>query len=207
MSMAIPTVWKAVIIAVVSYLLGSVNFAVIFSQIFLHKDIRTMGSGNAGTTNALRVLGVKRTIPVFLGDIFKGVAAAFIGRWMGQDGQLIALFFVILGHTYPLWHGFRGGKGILTTGAWLAVFDWRILAVVLFAFIVIVSLSRIVSLGSILAAALVPVMMVIFHPSPWWYTLVAVVLCGGIIWLHRTNIARLIAGTEGRSSFSHKADK
>lgn len=207
MGVDIPTVWKAVIIAVVSYLVGSVNFAVIFSRLFLHKDIRTMGSGNAGTTNALRVLGVKRTIPVFLGDILKGVLAAIIGSWMGQDGQLIALFFAILGHTFPLYYGFRGGKGILSTAAWIAVFDWRILAVVLLAFIVVVSLSRLVSLGSITAAALVPVLMLILHPSPWWYTLVALVLCCGIIWLHRGNIRRLIDGTEGRSSFHHKEDK
>ena len=204
--MDIPIIWKAVIIAVASYLLGSVNFAVIFTQMYLHKDIRTLGSGNAGTTNALRTLGVKKTIPVFVGDILKGVLAGLLGLWMGQDGQLIALFFVILGHTFPLYYGFRRGKGILSTAAWIAVFDWRILAVVLLAFIVIVSLSRLVSLGSITAAALVPVMMLILHPSPWWYTLVAVVLCGGIIWLHRGNISRLIAGTEGRSSF-HRSPK
>lgn len=202
--MEIPIAAKAVIIAAVSYLLGSVNFAVIVSRLFMGDDIRKYGSGNAGTTNALRVMGTRKASLVFLGDIVKGVAAALIGSWMGKDGELIASFFVILGHVYPLYFGFRGGKGILTTAAVLLVFDWRILAVVLFVFIIIVSLSRIVSLGSITAAALVPVMMFIFHPDPWWYTLVAVVLSGGEIFLHRANIARLIAGTEKRSSFHRK---
>lgn len=200
----IPTIWKFVIIAVASYLLGSLNFAVMVSQAFLKKDLRTMGSGNAGTTNALRVMGPRLASLVFIGDIIKGIAAALIGSWMGKDGELIAAFFVILGHVYPLYFGFRGGKGILTTAAVLLIFDWRILLVALFVFVVIVSLSRIVSLASITSAALVPVMMYIFHPTPWWYTLVAVVLCGGEIFLHRKNIARLIAGTEGRSSFKKK---
>ncbi len=202
--MELPTLLKAAIIAVVSYLLGSINFAVIVSRIFMGDDIRNYGSGNAGTTNALRVMGTKKASLVFLGDIAKGIAAALLGSLMGKDGELIAFFFVILGHVFPLYFGFRGGKGILTTAAVLLIFDWRILAVALFVFIVIVSLSGLVSLGSITAAALVPVMMFIFHPDPWWYTLVAVILAAGEIFLHRANIGRLLAGTEKRSSFRKK---
>lgn len=202
--MDIPNFWKFVIIALASYLLGSVNSAVIVSRAFMKKDLRTMGSGNAGTTNALRVMGTGPAAFVFLGDILKGIAAALIGSWMGKDGEMIAAFFVILGHAYPVFFGFRGGKGILTTAAVLLIFDWRIFLVVLYIFIVVVALSHIVSLGSVTAAALMPVLMLIFHPSPWWYTAVAVVLCGGIILLHRKNIVRLVQGTESRSSFKKK---
>ncbi|MGN1075071.1 MAG: glycerol-3-phosphate 1-O-acyltransferase PlsY [Eubacteriales bacterium] len=202
--MDIPNFWKFVIIALASYLLGSVNSAVIVSRAFMKKDLRTMGSGNAGTTNALRVMGTGPAAFVFLGDILKGIAAALIGSWMGKDGEMIAAFFVILGHAYPVFFGFRGGKGILTTAAVLLIFDWRIFLVVLYIFIVVVALSHIVSLGSVTAAALMPVLMLIFHPSPWWYTVVAVVLCGGIILLHRKNIVRLVQGTESRSSFKKK---
>ena len=170
----------------------------------MKKDLRTMGSGNAGTTNALRVMGTGPAAFVFLGDILKGIAAALIGSWMGKDGEMIAAFFVILGHAYPVFFGFRGGKGILTTAAVLLIFDWRIFLMVLYIFIVVVALSHIVSLGSVTAAALMPVLMLIFHPSPWWYTVVAVVLCGGIILLHRKNIVRLVQGTESRSSFKKK---
>ena len=202
--MDIPNFWKFVIIALASYLLGSVNSAVIVSRAFMKKDLRTMGSGNAGTTNALRVMGTGPAAFVFLGDLLKGIAAALIGSWMGKDGEMIAAFFVILGHAYPVFFGFRGGKGILTTAAVLLIFDWRIFLVVLYIFIVVVALSHIVSLGSVTAAALMPVLMLIFHPSPWWYTAVAVVLCGGIILLHRKNIVRLVQGTESRSSFKKK---
>ncbi|MCI6908242.1 MAG: glycerol-3-phosphate 1-O-acyltransferase PlsY [Clostridiaceae bacterium] len=202
--MDIPNFWKFVIIALASYLLGSVNSAVIVSRAFMKKDLRTMGSGNAGTTNALRVMGTGPAAFVFLGDILKGIAAALIGSWMGKDGEMIAAFFVILGHAYPVFFGFRGGKGILTTAAVLLIFDWRIFLMVLYIFIVVVALSHIVSLGSVTAAALMPVLMLIFHPSPWWYTVVAVVLCGGIILLHRKNIVRLVQGTESRSSFKKK---
>ena len=202
--MDIPNFWKFVIIALASYLLGSVNSAVIVSRAFMKKDLRTMGSGNAGTTNALRVMGTGPAAFVFLGDILKGIAAALIGSWMGKDGEMIAAFVVILGHAYPVFFGFRGGKGILTTAAVLLIFDWRIFLMVLYIFIVVVALSHIVSLGSVTAAALMPVLMLIFHPSPWWYTVVAVVLCGGIILLHRKNIVRLVQGTESRSSFKKK---
>ena len=191
-------------IAVVSYLLGSLNFGVIISHIFLKKDLRNYGSGNAGTTNALRVMGSRLASLVFIGDIAKGVGAALLGRSLGLDGGLVALFFVILGHVYPIYFGFRGGKGILTTAAAMMVIDWRIALIAIFIFAVIVSLSRLVSLGSITAVALVPILMVIFHPDPWWYTLVTCILSGGEIYLHRANIGRLIHGNESRVSFHRK---
>lgn len=195
---------KFAAVAVIAYLLGSLNFGVIISHLFFKKDIRTMGSGNAGTTNALRVMGAKLGSLVFIGDIIKGVLAGLIGRALGDDGEIVAMFFVILGHVFPVYFGFRGGKGILTTAAVIMVFDWRIALIAIFIFAVIVSLSRLVSLGSITAAAMVPVLMLVFHPTPWWYTVVAVILGGGEIFLHRGNIKRLIAGTESRLSIGKK---
>ena len=158
---------RMILTLVIGYLLGSISTGVLLSRLIKNSDIRSQGSGNSGTTNMLRVHGRAMALSTVVGDILKGIAAALIGSWMGKDGEMIAAFFVILGHAYPVFFGFRGGKGILTTAAVLLIFDWRIFLMVLYIFIVVVALSHIVSLGSVTAAALMPVLMLIFHPSPW----------------------------------------
>ena len=118
------------IIAVCAYLFGSLSFAIIVSKVTLGKDIRNYGSGNAGLTNAYRTMGAKKTLFVLLGDIAKGAAAVSVGWALGGPvGKLTAGIFVILGHMFPLYFGFKGGKGVLVGAVMLAFFDWRVFVI------------------------------------------------------------------------------
>lgn len=192
--------------AVVGYLLGSINGAVLISKIFYGSDIRTHGSGNAGTTNMLRTFGKKAAAGTFLVDLLKGVVAAllcgffvkFVGVEIGYDiGACVGGAFAILGHNWPLYFGFKGGKGVLTSFAVLVVLAPLSALCALGVFILVVALSRYVSLGSILAALTLPVWIWLFMGIvPVFYLGVfAAVL---LIARHYANIGRLIRGTESK---------
>lgn len=192
--------------AVVGYLLGSINGAVLISKIFCGSDIRTHGSGNAGTTNMLRTFGKKAAAGTFLVDLLKGVVAAllcgffvrFVGHHIGYDiGACVGGAFAILGHNWPLYFGFKGGKGVLTSFAVLVVLAPLSALCALGVFILVVAISRYVSLGSILAALTLPVWIWLFMGIvPVFYLGVfAAVL---LIARHHANIGRLIHGTESK---------
>lgn len=194
------------IIAVCAYLFGSLSFAIIVSKVTLGKDIRNYGSGNAGLTNAYRTMGAKKTLFVLLGDIAKGAAAVSVGWALGGPvGKLTAGIFVILGHMFPLYFGFKGGKGVLVgAGAALAT-EPLVCAVLLGIFLIEVAVTRIVSLGSIIIAALYPVGTLINLiarganlPTILFSTFCCVIMAAMVIWLHRSNIERLKNGTEYR---------
>ncbi|MDR0671444.1 MAG: glycerol-3-phosphate 1-O-acyltransferase PlsY [Oscillospiraceae bacterium] len=207
--------WKIVLILVISYLIGSLNISILVSRLFLRVDIRDYGSGNAGSTNAYRVMGKKWAAVVAVGDILKGVLAVLFGYWMmseaagGGVGRLLAGLAVILGHVFPIFFKFRGGKGVMTTAAILAVVDWRVCAVVLGVFLVTALITRWVSLGSILAALFVPVCMYGFHRGAgretWIYVVLSAVISFVIIFMHRENIGRLLTGSERRFTFKGRA--
>ncbi|HJC21655.1 MAG TPA: glycerol-3-phosphate 1-O-acyltransferase PlsY [Candidatus Butyricicoccus avicola] len=187
-----------------AYLLGSLSFAIIVCKLTLGRDIRDYGSGNAGLTNAYRTMGGAKTLLVLLGDLAKAAAALAIGgALLGQGGKLLAGAFVILGHVYPAYFGFRGGKGVLVGAMTLLLFDWRIFLIALGLFIVAVAVTRWVSLGSILGAISFPFTMYYFYRSPL-YTVVAVVLSGAVIYLHRSNIKRILAGKENKFTLHSK---
>ena len=189
---------------VCAYLLGSLSFAIIVCKLTLGRDIRDYGSGNAGLTNAYRTMGGAKTLLVLLGDLAKAaVALAVGGALIGQGGKLLAGAFVILGHVYPAYFGFRGGKGVLVGAMTLLLFDWRIFLIALGLFIVAVAVTRWVSLGSILGAISFPFTMYYFYRSPL-YTVVAVVLSGAVIYLHRSNIKRILAGKENKFTLHSK---
>ena len=193
-----------VLIAACAYLLGSLSFAIIVCRLTLGEDIRQYGSGNAGLTNALRTMGGAKTVLVLLGDTGKAAAALAIGgALLGAGGKLLAGGFVILGHVYPVFFGFRGGKGVLVGAITLLMFDWRIFLVAFGLFVLAVALTRWVSLGSILGAISFPITMYIFYGN-LWYTLVAVILGGAVIYMHRSNIKRILAGKENRFTFHVK---
>ena len=200
------TLTQFAIIAVCGYLLGSLSFAIIVSKVTLGKDIRNYGSGNAGLTNAYRTMGAKKTLFVLLGDIAKGAAAISIGALLvGPVGKLVAGIFVILGHMFPVYFGFRGGKGVLVgAGAALAT-EPLVCAVLLGIFLIEVAVTRIVSLGSIIIAALYPVGTLINliarganAATIVFSTVCCVIMAAMVIWLHRSNIERLKNGTEYR---------
>lgn len=192
------------VIAVCGYLLGSLSFAVIVSKVTLGKDIRDYGSGNAGLTNAYRTMGAGKTLFVLLGDIAKGAAAVSIGALLaGPVGKLVAGIFVILGHMFPLYFGFRGGKGVLVGAVMLALFDWRIFLIAFVLFFGAVLLTRWISLGSILGAVSFPVSTLLFYRDPV-LTAMAFGMAAAVVFMHRSNIMRILRGEENKFSFKSK---
>ena len=183
-----------------AYFLGSVPFAIVLVRLFRGVDVRTQGSGNAGATNVLRTAGKARAAATMLLDIGKGVLAVLLmqavtydARWLGA-----AAVFVTLGHVFPVWFAFRGGKGVATAiGSFVVLSPGAVLAVVV-AFILVVATTRFVSLGSMTAACLLPlVMRLLFHaPDPEVVAAAATTFL--LIVSHRANIRRLLGGTEPR---------
>ena len=210
--------WFAVC-AVIGYLLGSFNGAILISRWLRKEDIRSKGSGNAGLTNFYRNYGGTDTLLVLLIDVGKTVAACFIGRaimrsydpvWF-DEGAMLCGGFSVIGHIFPLWFGFRGGKGILTCGTLAAFIDWRIITILLAIFLAIVLLTRYVSLGSIICAAIYPFVFWIRYPidknvtdGTIMMTVMAFLLGGLALGMHHTNIKRLLQGKENKFSFHKK---
>lgn len=192
------------IIAVCAYLLGSLSFAIIVSKLTLGKDIRNYGSGNAGLTNAYRTMGAKKTLLVLLGDIAKGAAAVSIGMVLaGPVGKLTAGIFVILGHMFPLYFGFKGGKGVLVGAVMLAFFDWRVFGIAFVLFLLSVIVTKWISLGSILGAVSFPITTWVFYCDPV-LTAMALGMAAVVVFMHRSNIGRIIRGKENKFSFKSK---
>ncbi len=197
-----------------AYLLGSINFAIIITRLFAKDDIRTHGSGNAGMTNVLRTLGKGPAALTFIGDFAKGAVAVLLGDFFiqvvgGQPdwelGGYLAAVFALLGHVYPVFYGFKGGKGILVSAGVMLVLDPIALAIVLALFLIVVAKSRIVSLASITAAAAYPFATLLvryFQHAALGRLLPDVIMAAAvgafIIFMHRENIKRLRAGTEHR---------
>ena len=198
------TITHFVIIAVCAYLLGSLSFAIIVSKVTLGKDIRNYGSGNAGLTNAYRTMGAGKTLFVLLGDIAKGAAAISIGAYLaGPIGKLVAGIFVILGHMFPVYFGFRGGKGVLVGAVMLLLFDWRIFLVAFVLFFAAVFATRWISLGSILGAVSFPITTFAFYRDPVLNAM-AFGMAVAVIFMHRSNIVRILHGEENKFSFKSK---
>ena len=192
------------IIAVCAYLLGSLSFAIIVSKLTLGKDIRNYGSGNAGLTNSYRTMGAKKTLLVLLGDIAKGAAAVSIGMVLaGPVGKLTAGIFVILGHMFPLYFGFKGGKGVLVGAVMLAFFDWRVFGIAFLLFLLSVIVTKWISLGSILGAISFPITTWVFYHDPV-LTAMAFGMAAVVVFMHRSNIGRIIHGKENKFSFKSK---
>lgn len=195
---------KLFIIAVVSYLCGSFSSSVVVSKVFLRKDLREYGSGNAGLTNSYRLMGGKLTLFVLIGDVLKAVIGVSIGGWlMGPLGRLIAGAFVMVGHMFPVFFGFRGGKGVLTGATMLILFDWRVFLVAFALFVLSVAITRWVSLGSILGALSFPITTFIFYHDVTM-TVLAALMGGAVIVAHHGNIGRILSGTERRFTFGGK---
>lgn len=214
------TIVKFLSIAIISYLLGSLNFSIILSRSLTKKDIRESGSGNAGATNMLRTYGKKYAALTMLGDIFKvfiAVAIAFailqvdfkylfvFPRDAGEQTILVfqkefAGFFCLLGHIFPCFFKFKGGKGMAACTGMVTMVDWRIALILFIVFAAIVAISKMISLGSVTIAVLFPVLITCFYKN-LFLTLIAVLFAVIVITAHRENIKRLIKGTENKISF------
>lgn len=197
-------------IAIIGYLIGSVNFSVIISKKVAGFDLREKGSKNAGTTNMLRTVGKKAALVTLICDILKGVAAVIIAKLLsGKVNEAvatqIAAVFVVIGHTFPIFFGFKGGKGVATSIGILLVMNWQIGLICLSYGIVIIALTRMVSLGSISAAILFPILTIFikehYIAKGATFTIFGIVIAAIILFNHRTNIKRLNNGTENRISF------
>ena len=196
---------KLILIAVIGYLFGNISSGILIAKLYGVGDIRKQGSGNAGTTNVLRTLGWVPSVLTLLGDCLKGLIPALIGKWLAGDmGLLIGGTAAILGHDFPALFGFKGGKGIATSwGLIFAVNPW--IALILLALVLlIVGFSRYMSVGSLSAAVLYPVLTAIFkHGSENFlaFMLFAIFASALTIFCHRANIERLFKGEENRLDF------
>lgn len=203
--------WVPILLTVLScYLLGNLNGAVSVTTIFSQEDIRKKGSGNAGLTNFIRNFGFHKAILVVLIDAGKAVLACFLGKCLlepygyPQEGMMLGAVAVSLGHDFPVTLGFRGGKGILSGFAVAMTMDFRCGLVILGVFLVAVALTRYVSLGSVLGALSLSVFYaVVYRHQP--YLMAGGMLLGILaIIMHRSNLVRLIQGTESKIHFGKK---
>ena len=215
---------------VIAYLLGSLNPAIIITRLKTGKDIREMGSGNAGFTNVLRSVGVGPAVATIICDYLKGIIAVLIGWWIFSGltvtndvapleyvkyGRYLAGLCVITGHVFPIFYGFKGGKGVVTANALMLVVDWRVFLMIIVTFLIIALTTKLISLGSTACAALYPVYTLLvtyfleylpYLNTPNELRFRFVLISTGcafavgvmIIVMHRENLKRLFNGEEKR---------
>lgn len=201
-----------IIVAIIAYLLGSISFSVIISKKMAGFDVREKGSGNAGSTNVLRTVGKKAAVLTLICDCLKGVLAILIAYIAGNivkdiDKSLLvqlAGIFVVIGHTFPVFFKFKGGKGVATSLGVLLMVNWQIGLICLVFALVLIALTRFVSLGSVAAAVLFPVLTVFIRTNylvPGNYIIFGIILAAFVIFNHRENVKRLLEGKENKLSF------
>ena len=228
--MTVELIIRTLATMIIAYLIGSLNPAIIITRLKTGKDIRTMGSGNAGFTNVLRSVGKGPAIATIVCDYLKGIIGVLIGWWIFSQltvtndvapveyviyGRYLAGLFVILGHSFPIYYGFRGGKSVVTANALMLVVDWRVFLIVLGTFLIIFFATKLISLGSIICAGLYPVYTVLItyfldylpnlgteNELRFRFVLISTgcaFLVGAIIiFRHKDNLKRLINGEEKR---------
>ena len=206
--------WYLVVLAAIgSYLLGNLNGALIASTLVAHEDVRTQGSGNAGLTNFIRNYGIQNALLVVLIDAGKAVFACFAsgmllngyGYWL--EGRVLGGLFVMLGHVFPVWLGFKGGKGILSGLVIAIMVDWRIALMVAIMFFAVYFLTQYVSLSSVLGCVVFAVGFVLFYHDNLPVCIGGVAMAALAIFMHRSNIVRLIRGQERKTNLFSKGKK
>lgn len=225
----LPLALPAAMVTIVSYLLGSISSSILFTRLFDHqKDIRTLGSGNAGLTNVLRCVGIKVGVLTFLLDSSKGILSVLIGRlvfqwvctqnhlpeYLIQYGAFLAGIACVVGHIYPLYFHFQGGKGVLSSAAIIAFLDWRYFLIAILIFALVFSLTKIVSISSVCGALSFPIINFVFSffafqsgavpfSYVWVTTAFACFYAALLVYKHRTNLERLKNGTEQKFTLKH----
>lgn len=215
---------SCLIAGVISYLLGSCNFAIIIVRLLKGEDIRKFGSGNAGLTNTLRCFGKGCAVLTLIGDLSKGVVAVLLSRWIcslmnaginGGDTHYIgyvAGFFAIIGHIFPIYYGFKGGKGVLVGVSIFIVTDPPTFGILILIFIIVLSISKYVSLSSIISALSAPFVTFSVHcfihhtdmKISLLYAVLSLLMASVIIYMHKSNIEHLRNGTENKFSLGSK---
>ncbi len=197
-----------VIVAVAGYLLGSVNASIIASKLKYKQDIRNFGSGNAGLTNMYRVYGKNGAVYTLVGDIAKQAVSVLIGAvLMGRYGAYLAGAFCMIGHIFPVFYGFKGGKGVLTAATMILIIDPLIFLVLFIIFALVLLITRYVSLASIIAAFTYPAAVNFAYGTAHAFEMFFALFIGVVvIFMHRTNIYRLFNNQESKFSFRKKPE-
>lgn len=205
--------WQYIVIFVAGYLVGSINISVLVTKFIGKKDIRSVGSGNAGGTNVARAMGAKWGIAVIIIDILKGVLIGLFAKYLFPVDPLslgvigpeisgaICVFGVLLGNIFPCFFGFKGGKGVTTCAAVMVILDYKVFLILLSVFLVTFFIGRMVSLGSIIASLGMPVSVwIVYHNQPYYWVLVIItgLMAAILILRHSENIKRIIKGTENK---------
>lgn len=215
--------WEYATMAIIAYFIGSINFSVILSRKMAGFDVRDKGSKNAGTTNMLRTVGKKAALITLICDILKGAISVFIafilGLIIGETNKAllvqIAGIFVIIGHTFPIFFEFRGGKGVATALGVLITTNYQIGLICLVFALVIMAITRMVSIGSVLAAILFPILTIFIHNNylvqgtegmDFGYIIYGIIIGLFVCFNHRENIKRILNGTENKLSFKKKSE-
>ena len=198
-------VFVTCVIVLVSYLLGCINGSVMVSHFIIKDDVRKHGSGNAGLTNFYRTYGAKYALMVIGLDMGKTVVACLIGGFMFSHlfgdwtlGVLLGGLGCELGHVFPVFFGFKGGKGILSGSMLAILLGWKVALVAWGVFMLLWGLTRYVSLGSLAAAVSLPITVYFFLGHNWVYTGLALFMAALVVYCHRENIVRLLHGTENK---------
>ena len=201
------TVLKWILVLVVSYLLGCIQTGVIISGA-QHVDIRAHGSKSTGTTNVFRVLGAKASLVTFVGDVLKGVLACLLGLWLlGNTGASLAGIAVVLGHMYPVFYKFKGGKGVATSLGTSLVLNPLLGLILLAVSAVGIAITHVVSIFSIVSLVAFGLINPFLCKGDVAEIVYSIVLALLVVWAHRTNIKRLLSGTENKLDFSRKKTK
>jgi acyl phosphate:glycerol-3-phosphate acyltransferase len=197
-----------------AYLIGSIPFSFLVARAFSGKDVRREGSGNVGATNVARTAGRGAGVLALALDLVKGVLVVVIARWLVRRAEwpfdaglnpwesremwiALAGLIGVLAHMFPVWLRFHGGKGVATAAGVLLALDLRVFAAAVLVFAIVVLLSRMVSLGSIVTAAAIPLLFrFVGHDTPYWRTIISIGIALAVILKHHSNIARLARGTE-----------
>jgi len=180
-----------------AYLLGSISSAILLSKLMGFTDPRSEGSKNPGATNVLRIAGKKAAFFTLVGDCLKGLIPVLIAGWLSDDSIVIALtgFSAFLGHCFPLFFGFKGGKGVATAIAVCVGYDWLIGVFIIVIWLLFAKVFKISSLAAIIAFVMLPV-LVYWQDGSWPTTAVFALMSSILIWRHKANIQRLLQGTE-----------
>ena len=201
-----------IIVGLVAYLIGSISFSIIISKKMAGFDVSEKGSGNAGATNMLRSVGKKAAALTLLGDALKGVVAIIFALVVGNlakeaDNELlkyIAGILVVVGHTFPIFFGFKGGKGVATSLGVILMLNWKCGLLCLIFALLLMFLTKMVSVGSIAAAILFPLAILFMDEFSLPKLICSALLATFVVYNHRTNIKRLLNGTENKLSFKKK---
>lgn len=195
--------FAVLLVMLLSYFFGCFNGSFMVSHFIIRDDVRKHGSGNAGLTNFYRTYGAKYALLVIACDMGKTVAACLLGSfffrclgWDGTLGTLLAGLGCELGHIFPVFYGFRGGKGILSGGTLVLLLNWRVAAVAWALFLLLWLTTRYVSLASITATCSAPITVYFVYGHNWLYTSLCLAVAALVVWCHRENIQRLLHGTE-----------